>query len=922
MLKKILACILATMLFITLLPATSIIAAPFEGNGIIIGAGKTIIEAEAFDSEFYAECTSPWGPQFAGRPDEKVATEGASNAARTDAPNPNYNIGWISEGDWVQYTVIVEETGAYKFDAWLASGSGAGNQGYIKLSLDGKLIGSGTASKSTGWQDYQLYGVGEAIVIKAGKYVLKAEFPAGGVNLDAIIVTKIAPFSDIVIGAGKTVIEAEAFDSGHYYESNAADGAHDGRPDEGVQTEFGANAKRDDAPDLNFDIGWTAGGEWVAFVVEVEETGVYDFAVWLASGSGTKGGAEIYVNGVKVGYNNASKSTGWQDWDLYPVGKALIKAGTNVIKAVFPEGNMNLDAIVINKVVPYSKIVFNGGKTVIEAEAFDSGFYYESNAADGNHDGRPDQGVQTEYCANAKRDDAPDPNFDIGWTAGGEWVAFIVEVTVPGAYDFSVWLASGSGTKGGAEIYVNDVKVGYNNSSKSTGWQDWDLYNVGVINIDKGVNVIKAVFPEGNMNLDAIEAVYVGRIMKGEIIGAEGGWGGNAATGRKAAFDGDLGTFFDPANAKDPENVCGIKMSEKYYLTQIRIHPRSGFAGRFKGASIYGFNEDVFDLETATLIWRSDAAAAEPLKWQIINADQFIEGANAGFTSYVYFNDTEHGDVAEIVLCGLPVRPSLSPELEQLAGVEMTFGDAYGAAAMVLAQFIDPAIVLANKNAKIDISDSASLMVYAKAVGLLTDADIIKYNQTFFKDGKKFDFDNALTRQEYASVIYRVFEIFKKHGVEFTIQEEGIDGGIQVKNIIDRKGDRDWGEYRDYRDLNGMYEQAFDFALAIGALKTKKFSETKTVVLARNVVLTQLIEIIDGVPVLVDVEKFLAPNDIISYGEMLADFIPILLSADATAYTRFVEYMRINAVPAEVAAPVVVEKAAVVEAKDEDAGDK
>ena len=143
----------------------------------------------------------------------------------------------------------------------------------------------------------------------------------------------------------------------------------------------------------------------------------------------------------------------------------------------------------------------------------------------------------------------------------------------------------------------------------------------------------------------------------GTLIGSEGGWSqdgaGNPETGRAAAFDGDVSTFFDPPAGKDPAYYCGIKMDKPYILTEIRIHPRGDQLARFNGASIWGTNDDAFDTATATQIWVS-GAAADAAEWQVIPDGQFNGGANAGFTHFIYFNEAEHGDVAEIELYGVP----------------------------------------------------------------------------------------------------------------------------------------------------------------------------------------------------------------------------------------------------------------------------
>ena len=173
--------------------------------------------------------------------------------------------------------------------------------------------------------------------------------------------------------------------------------------------------------------------------------------------------------------------------------------------------------------------------------------------------------------------------------------------------------------------------------------------------------VVSADFPDdypSSSKWEGIAAPTDGVLLQGELIGEEIGWGDNAYVGRAAAFDGILSTFYDPAVQGVPSSYCGIELSEPYILTEIRICPRIDFLNRFQGAAIYGFNDSDgndggFDPYTATLIWKSNEEAYNQ-GFQIITAEQFRTDSNTGFTRYAYFNEIEHGDVAEIEFYGNP----------------------------------------------------------------------------------------------------------------------------------------------------------------------------------------------------------------------------------------------------------------------------
>jgi hypothetical protein len=137
-----------------------------------------------------------------------------------------------------------------------------------------------------------------------------------------------------------------------------------------------------------------------------------------------------------------------------------------------------------------------------------------------------------------------------------------------------------------------------------------------------------------------------GHIITGELIGIEVGWGGNAATGRDAAFDGNPSTFFDPLAVGD--GYCGIDCGEPFILTQVNILSRDGYLDRFWGAEIQGSN----DMENWTSLWFSEEGAAL-FDWTIV-PESALEN-NTGWRYYRYYNEISHGDVAEVEFYGLSV---------------------------------------------------------------------------------------------------------------------------------------------------------------------------------------------------------------------------------------------------------------------------
>ncbi|MBQ2279102.1 MAG: discoidin domain-containing protein, partial [Clostridia bacterium] len=135
-------------------------------------------------------------------------------------------------------------------------------------------------------------------------------------------------------------------------------------------------------------------------------------------------------------------------------------------------------------------------------------------------------------------------------------------------------------------------------------------------------------------------------LIAGELIGSEMGWGGAAAAGRHAAFDGNIETFFDPATAS--VDYCGIDAGEEMILTKIIIHPRTTYLDRFNGATIEASNDPDF-AESVELFFSVEQAA----EVAYIDVTEEMEAdANTGYRYFRYINYMSHGDVAEVELYG------------------------------------------------------------------------------------------------------------------------------------------------------------------------------------------------------------------------------------------------------------------------------
>ena len=132
-----------------------------------------------------------------------------------------------------------------------------------------------------------------------------------------------------------------------------------------------------------------------------------------------------------------------------------------------------------------------------------------------------------------------------------------------------------------------------------------------------------------------------GNLINGTVIGNATGWGDNAEAGAAAAFDGNPATFFDPLGVGD--GFCGMDAGESYILDKVVILSRDGWNDRFVGAMIQGSN----DGENWTTLWTSDTTGTNPDYFTVTEFEN-----NTGYSQFRYFNETNHGDVAEVEFYG------------------------------------------------------------------------------------------------------------------------------------------------------------------------------------------------------------------------------------------------------------------------------
>lgn len=135
---------------------------------------QLLVEAEDY-TDFYDSSVGNTGGSY--RLDD-VDIQGTTDT------NGGYNIGWITAGEWLEYSVTLS-AGTYNVISRVASPSGGGS---YELSVDGDVFATDNVDSTGGWQTYTTHDNGQ-ITVQAGTYTLRLNVLNAGFNINWLQLT-------------------------------------------------------------------------------------------------------------------------------------------------------------------------------------------------------------------------------------------------------------------------------------------------------------------------------------------------------------------------------------------------------------------------------------------------------------------------------------------------------------------------------------------------------------------------------------------------------------------------------------------------------------------------------------------------------------------------------------------------------------
>ncbi|WP_299605295.1 carbohydrate-binding protein [uncultured Aquimarina sp.] len=243
----------------------------------------------------------------------------------TEFRTPAGNIGWISNGEWLEYTVNVATAGTYTIDAQVAS---INNNGAFHIEFNGNDVTGLQSVGSTGnWGSFVNKTISN-VSLPAGQQIMRVFMDRGRFNLGSMNFTATGG------GTSNLIIEAEDFTgTGGTYDDTSVGGPG-----------LGVNRR---ATTINY----VNNGDWAEYAVTIPTTGFYNIEYLISTPSN---GAQIQLlaDNVLASTTNVPNNGSWESYESLNGGVVNLTAGQHTIRILASSNTpwqWNLDKIILTR---------------------------------------------------------------------------------------------------------------------------------------------------------------------------------------------------------------------------------------------------------------------------------------------------------------------------------------------------------------------------------------------------------------------------------------------------------------------------------------------------------------------------------------------------------------------------------------------
>ncbi|MDB5051880.1 MAG: peptidase and in, kexin, sedolisin [Fibrobacteres bacterium] len=250
-----------------------------------------------------------------------------------------------------------------------------------------------------------------------------------------------------------------------------------------------------------YNVGWTQAGEWMAYDVNVAQTGTYTLTARLASGAAGTKSMTVTLDGspTVVAAFSTTDATGWQSWKDVVVANVTLSAGFHVLRLNLTSADLNINYLDVAVGTPVTYINLPGR---VQAEDYKAGGelvgYHDLTAGNTGMVYRTD-GVDIQATTDVGG------GYNVGWTDAGEWLAYDVKVAQGGVFNLTARLASGSAGTKTVGVSIDGVALPSFSTTDATGWQSWKDVVVNNVNLATGTHVLRITLTTGGVNFNYVD---------------------------------------------------------------------------------------------------------------------------------------------------------------------------------------------------------------------------------------------------------------------------------------------------------------------------------------------------------------------------------------------------------------------------------
>jgi beta-glucosidase len=294
-----------------------------------------------------------------------VDLEDTADTVDTTVAGGAYDMGWITPGQWFNYTVNVSTAGTYSVAFRVASPYGITDALHIDNAAGTNLSGSVAVPNTGGYETWSTATA--SVTLPAGQQTLTVDQDTNGWNFHFMTFTQgtssggggggssgDAPFGGTPAAVPGTVQGAN-YDTGGQgvaYNVTAANGTANSYRSDGVDLEDTADTLDTTAAGGAYDLGWTGAGQWFNYTVQVATSGTYTISFRVAAPAAVADALHIdNSSGSNLTGSVAVAATGgYQTWATVtatvtlPAGEQVLTvdqdaAGWNLHYLAFTQGS-------------------------------------------------------------------------------------------------------------------------------------------------------------------------------------------------------------------------------------------------------------------------------------------------------------------------------------------------------------------------------------------------------------------------------------------------------------------------------------------------------------------------------------------------------------------------------------------------------